>query len=627
MRRINTEKLVTYGTDDTVKAAGKKKIDMKTTHVTIIDADHIVTSGFYENASHGGEFAADTVRHDIAKMAILTGNTYEDMLKFIDFFMTDRAGDATTMLNNLDIEEGRRLKCNAHIMLGVAVSIDKVLKDTETLIGPSALISQNASHVFNSPNSSIWMLGLIAFAKLLSPSHTKETISLYCDYKRFLTEDCSSESSSSATSRQLLKGGFDGFSSNRFGRIGQISDMVVKHQTLIKKYFDKAVDEHSNRLVLAVHAYQRSEWFLFGCEIASQFHEVVTIPIKRIIGMDEFKNTTCSNRSWHGMKTFFKNLLKTLETYKPPGCKTKGQEVLVRKVAKQIKETLERQLGAMKFYRDEPIDQEIKKKMKQTPMTNCGSEHEFAHADNDLRQSGGSTSLTTVSSKHVIKQNELYKKEKWTCLSEEERTERWRWAHGSEEAKKVRQLDKEFQEKLKALQKVAYEEKVAKKQASDRKFLEILEKCKKHGGPITMKEVEKLEALTYDEVLLEVKFLKRTTDPQLRIKRKVEKKFVNYTRDQLIQQIKDVLKPCMESDIRLENLLATALDLTEGDETSVPENRHNSSPPIGAHGLWRGPWDEQILGVLVDDTTIQKYKKQEQVIFLLAYQIMLQNGN
>ena len=293
----------------------------------------------------------------------------------------------------------------------------------------------------------------------------------------------------------------------------------------------------------------------------------------------------------------------------PLVCAHVRQEVLGRKVAKQIKETLERQLGAMKFYRDEPIDQEIKKKMKQTPMTNCGSEHEFAHADNDLRQSGGSTSLTTVSSKHVIKQNELYKKEKWTCLSEEERTERWRWAHGSEEAKKVRQLDKEFREKLKALQKVAYEEKVAKKQASDRKFLEILEKCKKHGGPITMKEVEKLEALTYDEVLLEVKFLKRTTGPQLRIKRKVEKKFVNYTRDQLIQQIKDVLKPRMESDICLENLLATALDLTEGDETSVPENRHNSSPPIGAHGLWRGPRDEQILGVLVDDTTIQKYKK------------------
>ena len=57
------------------------------------------------------------------------------------------------------------------------------------------------------------------------------------------------------------------------------------------------MNEHANKLFLAVHIYQRSEWFLFGCEIAGQFHEVVTVPIKKIIGMDEFKDTACLNRS------------------------------------------------------------------------------------------------------------------------------------------------------------------------------------------------------------------------------------------------------------------------------------------------------------------------------------------
>ena len=95
-----------------MKAAGKKKRDMKTNRITIINEEHErqkYTSGFYENASHGGEFAAETIRHDIAKMAVITGNSYEDMLKFIDFFMTDRAGDATTMLDTLNIDEERRL--------------------------------------------------------------------------------------------------------------------------------------------------------------------------------------------------------------------------------------------------------------------------------------------------------------------------------------------------------------------------------------------------------------------------------------------------------------------------------------------------------------------------------------
>ena len=149
--------------------------------------------------------------------------------------------------------------------------------------------------------------------------------------------------------------------------------------------------------------------------------------------MDEFKDTACSNRSWNGLKIFFRDLLKTLENYQPQRYQSEPQKVIVQKCANQIKETLERQLGAMKFYNDEVVDKGILRKMNQAPMTNCGSEHEFAHGDNDLKQSGGSTSLTTISNKHMIKQNEYYKNSKWTSLSQEEKEEKWQWARNTKD--------------------------------------------------------------------------------------------------------------------------------------------------------------------------------------------------
>ena len=62
-------KSVTLGIDDTIKAAGFKRFDVKTTHATIIDKDknrETFTSGFYKNASHEGVKAAETIKHDIA---------------------------------------------------------------------------------------------------------------------------------------------------------------------------------------------------------------------------------------------------------------------------------------------------------------------------------------------------------------------------------------------------------------------------------------------------------------------------------------------------------------------------------------------------------------------------------
>ena len=73
-----------------------------------------------------------------------------------------------------------------------------------------------------------------------------------------------------------------------------------------------------------------------------------------------------------------------------------------------------------------------------------------------------------------------------------------------------------------------------------------------------LKEIGKLDNMSSDQALLEENFLNRITALQLRIRRKVYQKFVNYTREQLVQQIKAVLKPTDEKK-SVENLLLTIL--------------------------------------------------------------------
>ena len=55
-------------------------------------------------------------------------------------------------------------------------------------MGYGKLITEGASHVFSSGGNSIIRLGLIAIAKLVSPSHMKDSISLYKNYMDFLKE-------------------------------------------------------------------------------------------------------------------------------------------------------------------------------------------------------------------------------------------------------------------------------------------------------------------------------------------------------------------------------------------------------------------------------------------------------
>ena len=120
--------------------------------------------------------------------------------------------------------------------------MDKVFKDIETTLGVQKLIGLGPSHVFSGESNSIWWLGLIAFAELLSPSHVQQS-SNYCLYKEFLTRDSLTTSDTSDVSRKLLKDGFSSFSSNRFGRLPELSSTFINHELLLKKFFNSSVDE------------------------------------------------------------------------------------------------------------------------------------------------------------------------------------------------------------------------------------------------------------------------------------------------------------------------------------------------------------------------------------------------
>ena len=59
---------------------------------------------------------------------------------------------------------------------------------------------------------------------------------------------------------------------------------------IIDLCFVNQVDIHTNKLVLVVHVYYNSAWFSLYCEAASIFHEKNTIPFKRCLGIDEYRD-------------------------------------------------------------------------------------------------------------------------------------------------------------------------------------------------------------------------------------------------------------------------------------------------------------------------------------------------
>ena len=117
----------TLGTDDTVKAQGFRRADVKTGHVTIIEQQEgkkvrsNYSLGYYPNISHSGSDSAITVNTVLDMLAVVSDSEPGEVKELIDWFQGDRAGDNLVMLQELGIKEEKTVKCNAHITLAIEV--------------------------------------------------------------------------------------------------------------------------------------------------------------------------------------------------------------------------------------------------------------------------------------------------------------------------------------------------------------------------------------------------------------------------------------------------------------------------------------------------------------------------
>ena len=85
----------------------------------------------------------------------------------------------------------------------------------------------------------------------------------------------------------------------------------------------------------------------------------------------------------------------------------------------------------------------------------------------------------------------------------------FKWARGSPQAKEVRRLEKEFYSNVNAVSDEAMEAKRRTKENKTMKTIKNLEDCKDHGGPLTDKDIDRIDKLTNEQIMLEAKYLKK----------------------------------------------------------------------------------------------------------------------
>jgi hypothetical protein len=140
--------------------------------------------------------------------------------------MTDRAADTDPTLKLLGIEEKRRLKCCAHIILGADAALEKILLAYERKVGVKKLLQINNARFKNAGRSqSVFGRSQVALAKLLSPSHAIQSISLYSQFCDYLERKCD------------IKNPFKGYAFNRFGRVCKQAELFCEFKSHIKCEF------------------------------------------------------------------------------------------------------------------------------------------------------------------------------------------------------------------------------------------------------------------------------------------------------------------------------------------------------------------------------------------------------
>ena len=547
---LDEDCIKTIGFDDTTKAAGRRLFDSKALNITVDgDGKHrrAYTTGFHPNLSHSGEDQTETLKFALEQMAVLAGVGLDEFIEQVDFWMTDRSGDGDIVMENLGVDSQKILKCSAHIILCIDKSIDSVYLQVESSIGRDKLIGVNIGNMAFTSSESIVTLGLMALSKLVSSSHAAVSYSMYESYKLWRERE------------GLDNSNFYGFSENRFGRTAALASMFLKHKPDLQRFFAEVVDENSNKLVLAVSTYIESDWFYTGCLVYDFFGTLLIQPLCSLLGVDEKKKDTKEEKSWTAVKEFFDEKKQALAVMLEKGKSGSSIDQLESKCATKILEGLERQLSKVGIFRGEFTEETIEK-LKHAPLTNSGCESRQAQLDVRVKHSGGSAPLQNISNKQTVAVNGYLKTSDFDDL--EKAGELFKWARTADEAKKVRQMQKEFNAKVESVKFAALKKKENLKKKRFERSLKLYSKCSEHGGPLTADNLEKMEDLQYKELVAEVSYIKSTIGKDIKMKKRITdpdtKKFkmIPLPSETLKNSIRNVLKPENESaQYSVQNLL------------------------------------------------------------------------
>ena len=74
---------------------------------------------------------------------------------------------------------------------------------------------------------------------------------------------------------------------------------------------------------------------------------------------------------------------------------------------------------------------------------------------------------------------------------------------------------------------------------------------------MTKQRIESIKNLDADQLLIEVRYLRATVAPNIREERKEGNRFIKFDKTQLMDQIKNAIKPVADDSQNVENVLAT----------------------------------------------------------------------
>lgn len=144
----------------------------------------------------------------------------------------------------------------------------------------------------------------------------------------------------------------------------------------------------------------------------------------------------------------------------------------------------------------------------------------------------------------------------------------------------------------------------------------MLAKCKEWGGPVTQETLEGLRKLSESQLLTEVRYLRTTLAPNIREKRKEGNRFIAFNQEQLIDQIRNVLKPKSDEAKDIESVLSNIFvdvdDAIAKEDVAVQSTADECLSP-GTVGQFRGPLDELRVGVVIavgSENMLQTYESK-----------------